>query len=46
MMEIGYALFMMAVLRNDSKIAKINMGIYVISELFRDTLVVFQYVQN
>ena len=40
--DFCYAWFMMAVLRNGSNIAKKNMGIYVISELFRDTLVVFQ----
>ena len=39
MMEIGYARFIEAVLRKGLTIAKMKMGIYVVSELFRDTLV-------
>ena len=46
MVDIGYAWFMRAVQRTGLKSVKIKIGIYVISELFRDTLVVFQQVQN
>ena len=42
LMEICYTEFMRAVLRKSLNSAKIKMGIHVISELFRDKLVVSQ----
>ena len=44
--KIGCAWFIRAAPRKGSNIAKMKMGIYVNSELFRDTPVVFQHIQN
>ena len=42
MKDFGFTWFMKAATRKESNIARITMDLYVIHELFRDTLVVFQ----